>query len=146
RGHKVSQQNALNKCFRELGCLAQVTTASAYCQARQKLRPELFVRLNQVTHDEYCSLSEADGSFRRWHGHRLLGGAGTKLNLPDNAKLRAAFSVVSNQYGAAGTCVQALGVVLYDLLNDLGLAAHLGPLAAEADVLLLELWSQTQAG
>ena len=146
RGHKVSQQNALNKCFRELDQLAALTTASAYCQARQKLRPELFVRLNQVTHDEYRTLSETDGSFRRWHGHRLLGADGTKLNLPDNAELRQRFSLVTNQHGAAGACVQALGVVLYDLRNDLGVAAHLGALAAEQDVLLLELWQHTQAG
>ncbi|MCI0387978.1 MAG: IS4 family transposase [Acidobacteria bacterium] len=146
RGHKVSQQNALNKFFRELDQVEDLTTASAYSQARQKLRPELFVRLNQVTHDEYRTLCEADGSWRQWRGHRLLGGDGTKLNLPDNAELRQSFSVISNQHGAAGTCVQALGVVLYDLLNDLGVAAHLGPLAAEQDVLLLELWQHTQAG
>lgn len=53
RGHKVSQQNALNKFFRELDQLDQLVTASAYCQARQKLRPELFAHLTRVTCDEY---------------------------------------------------------------------------------------------
>ncbi|HZS09376.1 MAG TPA: hypothetical protein VFD58_31375 [Blastocatellia bacterium] len=49
----MSQQNALNKFFRELDQLDQLVTASAYCQARQKLRPELFAHLTRVTCDEY---------------------------------------------------------------------------------------------
>jgi len=46
------------------------------------------------------------------------------LNLPDYPAIREAFSVQVNQYGA---CVQGLGGVLYDLLNEIGLASDLGP-------------------
>jgi Transposase DDE domain len=146
RGHKVSQQNALNKFLRELDQLAQVPTSSAYCQARQKLQPELFVRLNQVAVSEFVALSEADGSCQRWHGHRVYGVDGTKLNLPDTPALRRAFSVVSNQHGEQGERVQALSVVLYDLLNDLGVRASLGALAAEKEPLFAQLWGATQGG
>lgn len=145
RGHQVSQQNALNKFFRELGRLDELPSGPAYCQARQKLKPELFMHLNAVTVREFSALSQADGSLRTWHGRRLLGGDGTKLNLPNTPALRQAFSVVSNQHGPAGECVQGLAVVLYDLLHDLGLAAHLGPLAHEPAVLSQQVWSATQA-
>jgi len=143
RGHKVSQQNALNKFFRELDSLDQLPTASAYCQARLKLKPELFVHLNEVTNREFVELSQADGSLKRWHGHRVFGADGTKLNLPDTAQLRKAFSVVTNQHAQQGECVQSLAVVLYDLLNDLGVAASLSPLMAEKEPLLNQLWQAT---
>src|SRR5205085_2094434 len=146
RGHKVSQQNAVNKFWRELGEPARTLTGAAYCQARQKLKPELFVHLNAGVVAEFSALSQADGTWRSWHGHRLLGADGSKLNLPDSAALRAAYSVVTNQHGAAGEVVQGLAVVLYDLLNDLGYAARLGPLAHEPDVLMQQLGAATQAG
>lgn len=146
RGHKVSQQNALHKFFRELGQPDRTLTASAYCQARQKVQPALFRHLNEATVAEFTTLSQADGTWQTWHGHRLLGADGTKLNVPDTAALRAAYSVVGNQHGAAGQVVQALAVVLYDLLHDLGVAAHLGSLAHEPAVLRHDLWAATQAG
>lgn len=145
RGHKVSQQNALNKFFRELKQPEIVLTGSAYCQARQKIKPELFVHLNASVVEEFTALSQADQTWRTWRGHRLLGADGTKLNLPDTAELRAAYSVIGNQHGAAGERVQGLAVVLYDLLNDIGLGAHLGPLAHEPKVLLDQLSGLTQA-
>lgn len=146
RGHKMSQQNALHKFFRELGQPELSLTASAYCQARQKLQPQLFVHLNQATVAEFTTLSQADGTWQTWQGHRVLGADGTKLNLPDTPALRTAYSVVGNQHGAAGEVVQGLAVVLYDVLHDLGLAAHLGPLAHEPAILRQELWDSTQPG
>jgi DDE family transposase len=144
RGHKLSQQNALNKFFRELKQPEVIVTGSAYCQARQKIKPELFVHLNASVVEEFTSLSQRDQTWRTWRGHRLLGADGTKLNLPDSAELRAAYSLIGNQHGAAGEGVQALAVVLYDLLNDIGLGAHLGPLAHESRVLLNQLSALTQ--
>lgn len=146
RGHHVSEQNGLNKFFRELGTPEVVMTGSAYCQARQKLRPELFIHLNHCAVEEFQDASQADRTWQTWRGHRLLGADGTKLNLPNSAQLRAAYTLVGNQHGAAGECVQGLAVVLYDLLNDLGQAAHLGPLAHEPQVLMTRLGSDTQPG
>jgi hypothetical protein len=144
RGHKLSQQNALNKFFRELNQPEIVLTGSAYCQARQKIKPELFVHLNASVVEEFTALSQSDQTWQTWREHRLLGADGTKLNLPDSAELRAAYSLIGNQHGAAGEGVQALAVVLYDLLNDVGLGAHLGPLTHEPKVLLKQLSALTQ--
>lgn len=136
----MSQQNALNKIFRELDQLEVVPTASAYCQARQKLKPELFVRLNQRVVDDFYRLYEAHGGVKRWRGRRLLGADGTTLNLPDTKSLREAFTVHSNQHEEF---VQATVVVLHDLLNDIGLKASLGPSNGEKKPLLEELWEST---
>lgn len=145
RGHKVSQQNSLNKFFRELNQPEIKMTGAAYGQARQKLQPELFAHLNASVVEEFTDLSRADGSWQTWRGHQVLGADGTKLILPDNPALRAAYTVVGNQHGAAGESVQGLAMVLYDLRHDLGLAAHLGPLAHEPDVLIAHLGPQLPA-
>lgn len=141
RGHKVSQPNALNKVFRELDQLEALPTASAYCQARQKLKPELFTRLNQMVVEDFYRLYEANGAVKRWRGRRLLGADGTRLNLPDTPNLRAAFTVNSNQHEEF---IQATAVVLHDLLNDIGLKASLGPLSGEKRPLLEQLWEATE--
>lgn len=143
RGHKLSLQTALNKFFGALGMVFEVPTASAYCQARQKVKPEVFVELNRVTVTDFYQLYGADGEVATWRGHRLLGADGTTLNLPDTPSLRQAFSVHRNQHQEF---VQATAVVLYDLRNDPGLAAALGPVQAEKTLLFDQLRTSTRPG
>ena len=51
RGHKLPLQHALNMVFGTLDTLADLPTASAYSQARRKLKPEVFLYLNQLVTD-----------------------------------------------------------------------------------------------
>lgn len=132
RGHKFSLQNALNKVFTQLGELYKVPTASAYSQAREKLRADVFVHLNEIICRQFYVAEP--GSVQLWHGHRLVGGDGTYLNLPDTQETRQEFSVQENQHAGAA-CVQALAVVLFDLLNGIGLAAAMGRRQAEKKLL-----------
>lgn len=141
RGHKVSEQNALNKVFDELDALTELPSASAYCQARQKLDPQLFAELNHQVVTDFYALSQTDASLVRWQGHRLLGADGTRLNVPDTALLREHFGVQGNQHE---TFPQATAVVLYDLGNDLGLAATFGAVRGEKTSLFEQLWVHTQ--
>lgn len=143
RGHKLAFQNALNKVFASLADLFRVPTASAYCQARQKLKPELLAHLNEVVCQDFYQLAAAEGSLQLWRCHRLLGCDGTYLTLPDNASTRGEFSVQTNQYPEAD-CVQALCCLLYDLRNDLGLRAALGKRQGEKKLLLAQLWQATE--
>ncbi|MBI3250071.1 MAG: IS4 family transposase [Deltaproteobacteria bacterium] len=144
-GHQVSMQNALNKCFRVLGHVWRVVTASAYSQARQKVQPEVFGHLNQVACAEYYTRYGADQEVALWHGQRVLGVDGSYLNLPDTAETRQRFSVQTNQH-SGGEQVQALASVLYDLRNDLGLSAALGPKQAEKNLLFAHHLEALQAG
>jgi len=134
RGHKLSQQNALNRLFRELGEVEQVATASAYTQARHKLKPELFIELNQLVVSHYYRLYDEQHGLRRWHGRRLIGVDGSYLNLPDTAELRAAYSVQRCQYEESAR-VQALASIAYDLLNDVAISAGLSAKQAEKNFL-----------
>jgi hypothetical protein len=61
RGHKLSIPNPLNKFFQAVGRLFEVVTNSAYSQARQKLKPEVFIHLNQATWREFYQVYGADG-------------------------------------------------------------------------------------
>jgi Transposase DDE domain len=145
RGHKGSLQTAVNKFFSALGDVWQVVTASAYSPARQKVQPEVFVHLNAVACEEYYTRYGEEGAGELWHGHRLLGGAGSYFHLPDTEETRREFSVQTNQY-AGGEQVQALASVLYDLRNALGLRAALGPKQAEKNLLFAHHFGVTQAG
>jgi hypothetical protein len=145
RGHKVSLQTAVTKFFSAIGELWRVVTASAYRQARQKVHPEVFVHLNEATCEEYYTRYGEAGEVELWHGQRLVGVDGSYCNLPDTEETRREFSVQTNQY-AGGEQVQALASVLYDLGNDLGLSAALGPKQAEKNLLFEHHWEATRAG
>jgi hypothetical protein len=145
RGQKVSLQNAVNKFFSAVGDVWRVVTASAYRQARQKVQPEVFVHLNAVACEEYYARYGADNEVALWHGQRVLGVDGSYLNLPDTAETRREFSVQTNQH-QGGEQVQALASVLYDLRNDVGLSAALGPKQAEKNLLFGTHLAATQVG
>ena len=145
RGQKVSLQTAVNKFFSALGEVWRVVTASAYRQARQKVQPEVFVHLNAVVCEEYYARYEAEEEVVLWHGHRVLGMDGSYLNLPDTEEIRGEFSVQTNQHPGAEQ-VQALASVLYDLRNDLGLSAALGPKQAEKTHLFATHLAVTRRG
>ena len=141
----MALQNALNKLFSALADLFHVPSASAYCQARQKLKPELFAYLNEQVCEDFYELAFPEGEVRLWRSHRLLACDGTYLTLPDNADTRARFTLQTNQIDGAD-CVQALSCVLYDLLNDLGLRAAIGKRQGEKKLLFADLWSATKPG
>jgi hypothetical protein len=145
RGQKVALQTAVNKFFSALGEVWRVVTASAYRQARQKVQPEVFVHLNTVTCEEYYDRYGAANEVSLWQGHRVLGMDGSYLNLPDTTETRRAFSVQTNQYPGTDQ-VQALASVLYDLRNDIGLSAALGPKQAEKNQLFATHLAVTRRG
>lgn len=135
RGQKVALQTAVNKFFSAVGRVWEVVTASAYSQARQKVQPAVFVHLNTVACEEFYTRYGEDQEVVLWHGQRVLGVEGSYLNLPDTEETRREFSVQTNQH-VGGEQVQALASVLYDLRNDLGLSAALGPKQAEKNLLV----------
>jgi hypothetical protein len=141
-------QNALNKFFKSIGKVFKVPTGSAYCQSRQKIKAEVFIHLNASVRDDFYELYGAEEKVEKWLGHRLLGSDGTYLNLPDTKELRSAFSVHRNQHqGEKFAYVQALGMVLYDLLNDIGVRGAIAPShTAEKSLLFNQLWSELKAG
>lgn len=145
RGHKLPQQGALNRFSQDLGEVEQVPTASAYCQARQKLQPALFVQLNRQVVAGFYRLYEEDGEVRRGRGPRVVGIDGSVLNVPDTKETRAHYSGQANQH-AGGRRVQALSRVCYDVLNDIGLRAALSKKQAEKQFIFDQHVAATTVG
>lgn len=65
----------------------RAVTKGALTQARAKLDPAAFKRLNQVASDAFCQ--EAD--HYTWHGMRLLSCDGSRLMLPRHQTVEATF-------------------------------------------------------
>jgi hypothetical protein len=105
----------------------------------------VFVHLNAVAGEEFYTRYGADNEVVLWHGQRVLGVDGSYLNLPDTEETRREFSVQTNQH-EGGEQVQALASVLYDLRNDIGLSAALGPKQAEKNLLFGTHLAATRAG
>lgn len=105
---------------------------SAFTQARAKLNPWAFKRLNQVAVDTFYE----EAPYLNWHGKRLLSCDGTKLLLPKHKTIKEEFG--SNYYGPKADSEQsmALGSVLYDVLNQLCLDSEIeGIHVSEMDLL-----------
>ncbi|MEO6060524.1 MAG: IS4 family transposase [Thermoflexales bacterium] len=144
RGHKMSQQNGLNQVFQDLGMPTKSPTASAICQARRKVKPELFDALNRVICDGFYAIEDPDQPIKYWRGRRLLAVDGSILHMPDTPETRQAFGAQHNQHG---DYVLAQTMVLHDVCNDLGLAASLQAIQNEQDWIENEsLWSTTKSG
>ena len=73
-------------------------TASAYCQARQRLPVALFERMVE----RFSSGLERRGDVSRWHDHRVWLEDGSGFSMPDTAELRAHFGQHGSQSPGCG--------------------------------------------
>lgn len=96
-------------------------SASAWTHARQKLKYEAFVELNQVQVDYFYAHAEP----LRWHGMRLLGLDGSTARLPRTDALAQHFGVW--RPAAGGQCPKARLSQLFDVLNRVSVHALILP-------------------
>ena len=73
-------------------------TASAYCQARQRLPVELFQQLVE----RFARGLQRGNEGARWHGHRVALVDGTGFSMPDTAELQAHFGQPGQQKPGCG--------------------------------------------
>lgn len=123
-------QNSLNKFFKELDNLSELPTNSAYCQARQKFKPELFIYLNHMVLELFYDLYEKDKELKSFFGKRLLAIDCSRFNIPDTPQTREKYTVQTNQHPEQER-VQASGSFLYDVLNDVVINCALDKIKAE---------------
>ncbi|HHK67460.1 MAG TPA: IS4 family transposase [Candidatus Acetothermia bacterium] len=134
-GWKLSLQTRINRFVRQTGWTGPVPTASAFCQARKKVRPELFLEMNrQALAGLYEDCPE---SVLRWKGQLLWAVDGTLINLPANGETRKWYSVQRNQYDPQGA-VQGMASFLYDVLNEVTVNAVLDKKRSEKSFVLQE--------
>ena len=116
-------------------------TASAYSQARYKLKHTAFIELNQKA---VVDTLYADENYQRFWGYRLLAVDGSKIRLPDNDEIREEFGTINYTNGkdteVQGDHPYALASVLYDVLNRVSLTAELAKATAyEVDLAVAHL-------
>jgi hypothetical protein len=94
-------------------------TQQSYSDARQKICytafPELFATGVEVIYEGY---------YDTWHGYRLSAIDGSKMQLPDEQKLRSHFGTM----GSDNTAATAQASALYDVLNNVLIDVLMVPL------------------
>ena len=109
-------------------------TKGAFTQARAKLNPEVFERLNQVAVDTFYQQAEC----YLWYDKRVMSVDGTRLMLPNHPSITKEFG----QYGfgpkANSKRSVAISSILYDVLNQIVLDGKLAPYDSSERELLIE--------
>ena len=107
-------------------------TKGAFTQARAKLNPWAFKRLNEVAINSFYS----DNEVFTWFGMRLLSADGTRLLLPNHQTIKDEFG--THKFGPNADSERSLALcsILYDVLNLVCIDAQMAPYAAsERDLL-----------
>jgi hypothetical protein len=139
RNSVKSLQNVVNEAMSWLG--VGPVTASAYSQARYKLKHTAFIELNRKAVVETVY---GDGDYKKFWGFRVVAVDGSKIALPDSDEVCEAFGTIAYAGGKtaeiAGERPYALASVLYDVLNRVALDAVLGKARAyEVDLCVAQL-------
>jgi hypothetical protein len=108
-------------------------TKGAFTQARAKLNPWAFERLNEVASETFYEGAE----YYVWHGMRTLAVDGTRLVLPNHPSIVEEFGQHHFGPNADSPRSLAMGSLLYDVLNQITIDGKLAPYSAsERDLLL----------
>jgi hypothetical protein len=111
-------------------------TKGAFTQARAKLNPWAFQRLNEVAVDTFYDEAE----YYVWHDMRVLAVDGTRLLLPNHPTVKEEFGVHRFGPNADSPRSLAIGSILYDVLNQISIDAQLAPYSSsERDLLMSHL-------
>ncbi len=110
-------------------------TKGALSQARSKLNPWAFQRLNEVAVDRFYTSCD---TVSQWYGYRLLAVDGTRLMLPNHSTVQEDFGVYQPGPHSDVSRSMALGSMLYDVLNQLTIDARLARYSGSERDLLVE--------
>jgi len=121
-------------------------TASAYSQARYKLKHSAFIALNKkAIVDTFYS----DDDYHTFWGFRVLAVDGSKLMLPKTEDITKTFGTIPHSNGTnreiKGEHPYAMASVLYDVLNRIAIDARLGQARAYEIDLAIEHLVHTQS-
>jgi len=111
-------------------------TKSAFTQARAKLNPWAFQRLNEVAVNTFYEENEV----YTWNGMRTLSVDGSRLVLPNHKSVKEEFGV--HKFGPKADSERSLALcsILYDVLNLVCVDSQIAPYASsERDLLYKHL-------
>jgi hypothetical protein len=117
-------------------------TKGAFTQARAKLNPWAFERLNEIASETFYEGAE----YYVWHGMRTLAVDGTRLVLPNHPSIIEEFG--QHQFGPNADSPRslAMGSMLYDVLNQITIDSKLAPYSSSERDLLLQHLDKVKTG
>lgn len=117
-------------------------TKGALSQARAKLDPWAFKRLNELSCNTFYDLAP----YHVWYDFRVLAVDGTRLVLPNHPTVIAEFGQHSFGPKADSPRSLALASMLYDVLNQVTIDAQIGPYSGSERDLLMKHIEKTKVG
>jgi hypothetical protein len=108
---KKALQVELNNFFEEILKRDEVVSKQAFSEARNKIKPEAFIQLNDaIINGMYNDVEDLE----LWNGYRLSAIDGTVLEIPNTKVLRKEFGTSKNQNGEVA---RARASCIFDVLN-----------------------------
>jgi Transposase DDE domain len=138
-GFKTSIQRELDSFFKATSNSEfniREVTKGAFTQARSKLKPEGFKRLNEIAVNTFYD----EAPYYKWFDFRVLAIDGTRLVLPNHHTVVEEFG--QHKFGPKADSPRslALGSVLYDVLNQVAIDAQIDRYdSSERDLLMKHL-------
>lgn len=117
-------------------------TKGAFSQARAKLNPWAFQRLNQLAVDTFYE----EAPYHTWQGFRLLATDGTRLVLPNHPTIVDQFGQHHFGPNADSPKSLALASVLYDVLNLISIDGQIDRYDSDERTLLLKHMDKLKKG
>jgi hypothetical protein len=117
-------------------------TKGALSQARAKLNPWAFQRLNEVAVEGFYN----EASYYTWHEFRTLAVDGTRLMLPNHPTVEEEFGTHHFGPKADAPRSMALGSMLYDVINHLTIDAQIAPYSSSERDLLMDHLPKVKKG
>lgn len=142
---KSSIQRELDRFYKEVtqsDFNIRAVTKGAFTQARAKLNPWAFKRLNEVAVNSFYNGAQ----YYVWHNMRLLSVDGTRLVLPNHPTVAQEFGVHKFGPKADSPRSLAMGSLLYDALNLITIDSQIAPYAASERDLLMEHLDHVKPG
>lgn len=130
KGSKNGLQAGLHTFLKEIHHDMDTYSKAAFCKARQKIHPNAFKELFELTVDRFYR----EVSFKTFRGYRLSAIDGTDLNLPNTPEL---LEIYGSEAFFNGPQVQSQCSCLYDVLNHVILDGEMGPHNANERILAL---------
>ena len=117
-------------------------TKGAFLQARAKLNPWAFQRLNDVAVNTFYE----DAQYYRWHEMRVLAIDGARLVLPNHQSVIKEFGL--HKFGSKADSPRSLAMasLLYDALNQITIDSQLAPYATSERDLLMQHLDKIKSG
>ena len=142
---KSSIQRELDSFFKAISrsdFKIREVTKGAFTQARAKLNPWAFQRLNDVTANTFYNGAE----YYVWHDMRVTAIDGTRLVLPNHPSVIAEFG--QQQFGPKADSPRSLAMasMLYDVLNQVTIDAQIAPYASSERDLLMQHIDKLKSG